>query len=367
MRNPGSPRRFSIAIGALAFFRLSTLLAQEANSGIDLRATVSGEAVFAHELTDSPRDGAPAAAGFRSMLYPTWKIGEHWNVSGAVEVESRPYFPGDFSTQGYGVKFYVLQAGVSYSRVGKKGSVVVRAGQMTSAFGAFLLRYDDADNPLLDMPMQYGYYYAGITSAGLAGAQIDATHGKWDGRIQFANSSPANPRSIFASDQYANWAGGIGYTIRQGFRVGLSGYRGPYLDRQYVFYSPGESNPRDLPASAGGADVEWARGHWNLYGEWQRFAMTYHVIPTFREDAGYLEAKRVLHPRWFVAARAGYLHGTYQTGGETYEASVGYRPNARQLIKAGYSVERVRASGELDRVFGIQLVTMLHPLSLAWN
>jgi hypothetical protein len=341
--------------------------AQEANSGIDLRATVTGQAVVAHELTESPRDGAPAAAGFRSMLYPTWKIGEHWTVSGVVDVESRPYFAGEFSTQGYGVKFYVLQANLGYSKVGKAGSVVVRVGQLTSTFGSFLLRYDDADNPLLGMPMQYGYYYAGVSSSGLAGAQIDATHGKWDGRVQFANSSPANPRSIFAKDQYINWEGGIGYTIRQGLRVGVSGYRGPYLDRTDPFYRPGESNPRDLPASAGGVDVEWARGHWNVYGEWQRFAMTYHQIPTFREDAGYVEAKRVLHPRWFVAARAGYLHGSYRSGGETYEVAAGYRPNTHQLIKVGYSVERERDAGDLYPVFGIQVVTMLHPLSLAWR
>jgi hypothetical protein len=355
--------------GAFAFsvLALSRAFAQEASSGIDLRATVTGEAVAARELTDAPRDGAPVAAGFRSMLYPTWKIGEHWTVSGVVNVVSRPFFAGEFNTQGYGTKFYVLQANIGYTRVGKAGSMVVRVGQLMSSFGSFLLRYDDADNPLLGMPMQYGYYYAGVTAAGLAGAQIDATHGSWDGRLQLVNSSPDNPRSIFAKDQYANWAGGIGYTIRQGLRVGISGYRGPYLDRKFAFFSPGESNPRGLPASAGGVDVEWAHGHWNVDGEWQHFLMTYHVIPAFREDAGYIEIKRVLHPRWYVAARAGYLHESYSSGGETYEAAVGYRPNAHQLIKVGYSLERERQSGTLEPVFGVQIVTMLHPLSLAWQ
>lgn len=115
-----------------------------------------------------------------------------------------------------------------------------------------------------------------------------------------------------------------------------------------------------------GADVQWARGHWNLYGEWQRFQMNYHVIPAFRENAGYFEAKRVLHPRWYVAARAGYLHGSYQSGGETYEAAAGFQPNAHQLIKIDYSIERER-SGNLYRIFGVQIVTTLHPLSFAWN
>jgi len=356
--------RYRAALICLPF---SALLAQEAGSGIDLRATISGEAVYDHALTENPREGSPVVAGFRSMLYPTWKMGEHWTFSGAVEVYSRPYFEADFSTQGYGVRVSILQANLGYSKVWKRGSVVVRAGQLSTAFGAFLLRYDDADNPLLNMPMEYGYYNAGITTAGLAGAQADATLGKWDGRAQFVNSSPANPRSIFANGQYGNWAGGVGYTIRQGFRVGISTYRGPYLDRQSPYFWPGESSPRDLPATAVGADVAWARGHWNLYGEWQRFEMNYHAIPTFREDAGYIEARRVLHPRWYVAARAGYLHGSYQSGGETYEASVGFRPDAHQLIKVGYSVERERDDGGMYRMFGVQIVTTIHPISMAWN
>ena len=349
------------------FPALSGLLAQEASSGIDLRATVTGEAVYANELTESPRSGSPAVAGFRSMLYPTWKISKHWVVSGAIDVNSRPYFMQDFSTQGYGVLVHIIQANLGYSNVWKHGSVVVRAGQLSTAFGAFLLRYDDADNPLLNMPMEYGYYYSGVTTTGLTGVQVDVTQGKWDGRVQLANSSPANPRSVFEDGQYPNWAGGVGYTIRQGLHVGISAYRGPYLNREYPYFFPGESSPRDLPATAAGADVEWARGHWNLYGEWQRFEMNYHAIPTFREDAGYAEARRVLHPRWYVAARAGYLHGSYKSGGETYEASVGFRPNAHQLIKVGYSVERNSDVGDFYRMLGVQVVTTLHPLSLAWR
>jgi hypothetical protein len=294
-------------------------------------------------------------------------MGEHWDFTGAVQVISRPFYYESFNTQGYGLKAQILNASLSYSKVGKKGSVVVRAGEMMSAFGAFLLRYDDAANPLIGMPMGYGYYYDPINVAGLAGAQVDATLGKWDGRFQLVNSSPFNPRSVFQKDQYANWAGGVGYTIRQGFRVGVSSYRGPYLDRQLPFYFPGESNPKDLPATALGADAQWALGRWNLYGEWEHFEMNYHAIPTFRQNGAYFEAKRVLSPRWYVAARTGFLHTSYNSGGETYEVAAGYRPNSWQLIKVGYMLERERDSGELSRELGVQLVSTLHPLSLAWH
>ena len=351
---------------ATAVLCVTPLLGQEANSGFDLRATIAGQAVDSGLLTQHPRDGSGVAAGFRSVLYPTLKLSSHWVISGAIEAYSRPFFPEEFATQGYGASIRVLQANIGYSQAWKNGSLVVRAGQISSAFGSFLLRYDDAENALTDPPMQYGYYGKGITTLGLAGAQADLTLGKWDARAQFINSSPANARSVFDNGQYGDWAGGVGYTIRQGLRVGLSGYRGPYLYSGDPFYDPGLPI-RDLPASAWGADVEWARGHWNLLGEWQRFDLAYNEYPTLREDAGYVEARRVQHPRWYVAGRAGYLHTNFGFGGETYEAVAGFRPNTHQLVKLGYELGRASGSNVVMGTVTVQLVTTVHPLSIAWN
>ena len=89
----------------------------------------------------------------------------------------------------------------------------------------------------------------------------------------------------------------------QGLRVGASAYRGPYLDRQYAYFFPGESDPIDLPATAVGVDVEWGHGPWNVNGEWQRFQMDYHAIPTFINEVGYGEARLTVRPRWYVATR----------------------------------------------------------------
>jgi hypothetical protein len=302
----------------------------------------------------------------RAMFYPTWKISKNWTVSGAVEVHSRPYFYEEFSTQGYGLKANIIQAQLRYSQIREKRSFVFRAGELSSAFGSFLLRYDDAVNPLIDMPLSYGYYEAGVTTGGLTGAQVDATLGKLDMRLQFTNSSPANPRSIFQNDQYGNWTGGIGYTLAQGFRVGVSAYRGPYLDRQSEFYFPGESPPRDLPATAYGLEVQWGRGPWNAYAELQRFQFDYHVIPTFTENTGYVELRRVLHPRWYVAARLSYLRSNSEPPLQVYETVVGYRPNRIQLIKVGYEIQQGQyIRGTLANTFGVQLVTAFRPVSIA--
>lgn len=349
-------------VGVAAYLLCGTLaFSQEARSGVDLRATLTAQGIASNELSESPRSGSPMIAGSRIVVYPTIKFDEHWFVTGAVQLVTRPYYYADLSTTGYGAKGSVLQATLNYSRISEKGSVLVRAGEMSTAFGSFLLRYDDADNPLVDLPIEYGYYYSPVSILGVSGAQIDATRGRWDGRLQFANSSPANPRSLFAQGQYGNWAGGAGYTIRQGFRVGVSGYRGPYLDRQYAYYFPGEVSPRKLPAHAIGVDANWSHGHTAVFAEAQRFIMPYTVIPTFRESAGYAELRQVLGPRCFVAGRYS-LSSTNATGRtNSFEAAGGYRPNRHQLLKVGYEVQHYSSANESDdHILGIQFITTFH-------
>jgi hypothetical protein len=345
----------------LALHSARPIHAQQASSGLDLRATISAQAMASNELTEEPRSGSPVAAGARSVLYPTWKISNNWFVAGALQFSTRPYYYEDLSTSGYGAKGTVLQSTLNYSRVAHNGYLLLRAGVMPTAFGSFMLAYDDADNALIDVPLEYGYYYSAVSVLGVAGAQIDATKGRWDARAQFANSSPANPRSIFAHDQYGNWAGGAGYTIRQGFRVGASAYRGPYLDRKYQYFVPGEANPNTLPASALGLDVSWAHGHTTARGELQRFVMPYSKIPTFREVAGYGEVKQTLNPRLYLAVRGGCLSTNGAGDQRTLEAAVGFRPNRFQLIKASYEFEHYTVGDPRnDNTLAIQFVTTLH-------
>ncbi len=361
----------------MAFVLLGTasgIRAQEAARGFDLAATLTGQAVESGALSRAPRSGADWAGGFRVLVYPTLKVNEHWSVEGAIQTVSRPYYPQDFTSIGEGVRSQVLRATVSYSRTwpGRPGtrngggSVSIRAGEMLSAFGSFLTQYDDARNPFTGPPQAYGYYKP-VSTLGLAGAEIDVTEGKWDGRLQLVNSSPSNPRSVFAKDQYANWAGGFGYTVKQGLRVGVSGYRGPYLDRQSPYFQKGEANPVDLPASAMGVEAEWAAGHWNARGEWQRFVLPYRAVPTFRESTAYGEIVRTISPRWFVAGRAGYVQASYQSGGQEYDAVVGFRSGPHQIWKAAYTVIRSERNGALDGQVTVQFVATVSPVSLAWR
>jgi hypothetical protein len=346
---------------ALAAFVSHPLRAQEATTGLDFRESLSALGANSNVLSAPPRSGSSWAAGFRSVTYPTLKISPNWAVTGAFQFVTRPYFYEDFETIGYGAKGLILQSSLNYSRISDKGSLLLRAGVLSTSFGSFLLRYDDADNPLVDMPPQYGYYYSPISTAGLPGAQIDVTRWKWDARLQFANSSPANPRSLFAHDQYGNWAGGAGYTIRQGFRVGVDAYRGPYLDRQYEYFFPGEKDPSTLPATGLGLDAAWARGHTSLQIEEDRFLMPYTVIPDFREWAGYFELKQVLTPRWYLAFRPGYTAASEGGDVRCLESAAGFRPNRFQLIKLDYEIEHYTQDTPRNQsTFAVQWVTTLH-------
>src|SRR5262245_53658407 len=113
-----TPSHVTIPIGRLALVSLFTFgasWAQEAGAGFDLRATVTAGLYEGNTPTLAPREGASWVAGARAMLYPTWKISDHWSMSGAVQVRTRPFFREEMQTQGYGLKADVLQGTLNYS------------------------------------------------------------------------------------------------------------------------------------------------------------------------------------------------------------------------------------------------------------
>ncbi len=356
-----------LRLPTLTLLAATALHSQEAAAGFELRGTVGVAGTFSDLPERAPRNGSSFTGGVRAVFYPTWKLSSRWAISAAVQTYSRPYFVEQFTTQGYGFRADVLQAALSYTRFWNRNSFVFRAGQLSSAFGSFLLRYDDAANPLIGMPQSYGYYYKGVTTLALTGAQADVTFGNADLRLQFTTSSPSNRRGILDDGQYGNWTAGGGYALGQGFRVGASVNRGPYLHRQHRFYFRGEADPKSLPATAVGLDAQFGHGPWTVNAEWQRFVLPYRAIPDLKQHIGYAELRRVLHPRWYVAVRPGYLRASAYPGDNTLEAVAAYRPNRFQTIKAGYMTfwnprTHVRSNSIL-----FQLVTTIAPITFAPN
>ena len=390
---------------------------QSSNYGFSLPVTLSGSAMDTGRVHFEDPGISPVTGGFRIMLYPTLTLGRHWFFYAAEELRFAPYFYYDTYEPEHEWYIQAQQAFVGYQIHGEKTSVVFKAGNLASAFGAFPPRYDDADNALIDQPLSYIQYLSvrndqlpcgvadllgqnpfnvlnhcggppgpseGITPVnlyGMPGIQAEISSHRLDGRIQIASGSPADPLSLSHAPQYAQWVVAGGYTIRQGLRVGISGFRGPYLAPDVTPWLPAGTSARTFPASGLGLEAQWARGHWSASGEWQRFQ---YDLPGFIQVPSvistYGEAKRILTPRFYVAGRAGWLKpggATDSSGAFTnqfapaiasYELAGGWWLNRHQLLKASYEWLRVEnLPGTQNNVVGVQFVTTFHALDQVFH
>ena len=400
----------SVALGGL----LATLAAaQEANYGFSVPMTLSAGGMYTHRMQFDEADASPITGGFRAVFYPTLKLGPHWFAYAAVQTRLAPYFYYDAYEPDHEFYNNVLQAFVGYSFHPGAATMVLKAGRLTSAFGSFPPRYDDVDNPLLDQPLSYitqlplyanqlpcgvksfGDNYGGgqsscaaygdqpgltpVTLYALPGIEADFSGYRLDGRLQITSGSPANPQSLSRVGQFAQWTAGGGFTIRQGIRVGFSGFRGPYLDSSLAPWLPARTTLRSFPASGIGLDVQFARGRWTATGEWQRFGFD---LPNFTQSpavmAGYGEVKAILTPRFYLAERIGWItsrnvssngySAEFLSPTSSYETAMGCWLNRYQLLKVGYEwLHNEYQPGTLGNVFGVQLVTSVHGLNWAFR
>ena len=391
--------------------------AQDSNFGFSLPVTLSGGAMYTGRVQLADPGSAPVTGGLQMMLYPTVTLGPHWFAYAAEQFRLAPYYYYDAYYPDHEWYVQTLQAFVGYQIRTEKATVVIKAGRLSSAFGAFPLHYDDADNALLDQPLSYiqtltlrndqlpcgvkdllwqNYGYVsnlcggpgggneGLTPVslyGLPAIQAEVSTHKLDGRIQVASGSPSNPLSISHAPQYAQWVLGGGYTIRQGLRVGISGFRGPHLSPDVAPVLGAGTSVRMFPASGLGLEAQWARGHWSASGEWQRFQ---YDLPGFTQAPSvistYAEAKRTLTPRLYLAGRAGWLKpgGAADTTGAStnqfspsiasYELAGGWWLNRHQLLKASYEWLRIQYLPRTQtNVLGVEFVTTFHAVDQAFR
>lgn len=394
---------------------LGAILAMGQEAGISMPVTVSGGAMYTERLQLANPNESPATWGLRAVLYPTVKLGSHWFGYAAVQLLESPYLYYDAYDPEHEYYSQVLQAFIGYSMRRGNTAMVIKAGELSSAFGAFPLKYDDADNPLLDQPLSYitriplridqlpcgtadlrRQSYGSLNNAcggtpgrgpglvpatlySLPGVQADISTGRFDGRFQLTSGSPANPRNISQTGQYLQWAAGGGYTIHQGLRVGISGFRGPYLDDNLAALLPLGTTIRTFPASAVGLEGQWAHGRWSVNGEWQRFwfdSPNFSTAPSL--TSGYAEVKTVITPRLFVAGRAGYMHpgsvvdnlgvtaGEFAKKLRVYELGAGYWLGRNELLKGSYEwMHSEGGTGTRTNVLGMQFVVRFN--SLGWT
>ncbi len=414
-------RSLTALLPALAILAASaaTLLAQSARIGITVPVTLSGQLVRTERAKEIDPDASSWNAGFRANFYPAVRLGESWYFYSALQLHSEPYFYYETYYPGRALKARLLQGFLGYSWTGERRALNAKVGQLTSAFGSYPLRYDETANALLDQPLGYSTYlkirpdalpcgtkdlpnlriyteYVGVhfycggpetltngqipvSLYGLPGAEMDVSWHSWDGRFQLTNSSPSNPQGLNSDSQHAQWTAGGGYTLWQGFHVGISAFQGPFLERNLAELLPAGKTVRDYPARAIGADAQWARGRLSANFEWFRAAFPYpRLLTPVTVQSTYGELKAILHPRWYAAARASWqVHNhvrdskgrsplPFQPNLQAYEVAVGFRPNRWQLLKVGYEwLHETDESGTQYNVLGLQLVTSLDALSKA--
>ena len=402
--------------GVSALFAVAGV-AQEAGSGFAMPVTASFGVMDTHRFDLSDATASPVAANFRLMLYPTLRLGKHWFAYAAVQVRRLPYFYYDAYLTERGVHTDLIQGYVGYTLHSGEAAVVFKAGQMTSAFGSFPLRYDDQENPLMDQPLSYiselpirsdqlscgakdllnqyyGWVWAGcggvagwgpgltpVTLYGLPAVQAETSVRRFDARVQMTASSPAYPDGWHISRQYLQWTAGGGFTVQQGFRVGVSGFRGPYLDDEVAPWLPVGTTVRSFPASGLGLDVQWARGRLSATGELQafRFDAPNFVVPP-RILSGYAELKVRLTPRFYAAVREGFLKtepvldsqgvaaSEFAPALQTTEVGVGCWLHPRVLAKVSYEfAQSAGSAGSMNNVLGMQVVASFRQLQQAFG
>ena len=144
---------------------------------------------------------------------------------------------------------------------------------------------------------------------------------------------------------------------------------GPYLHRGGPFYQRGEAPPIALKALGYGLDVQWARGKWNLNGEAQRFQYPYRVFPNLIQTLAYGEVKWSLHPRWYLAGRAGSRWRNAGLSAErVFELVAGFRPAPGHLLKIGFlTLHGPFNTGTQGQVLGVQYVVSFNPPAVSWG
>ncbi len=373
--------------------------------------------MYTQRLQFADPNDSPGTGGLRAVIYPTLQLGPHWFAYAAVQTRLTPYFYYDAYDSEHEWYLETIQAFLGYAIRTEKSSIVFKAGRLSSAFGSFPLHYDDVENPLLDQPLSYiqtltlrhdqipcgvsdllaqhyGFvgnacggvagYGLGLTPVslyGLPGVEAEFSGHRLDARVQITSGSPSNPLSLSHTPDYAQWSAGGGYTIRQGFRVGVSGFRGPYLDPSVDSLLPaGNLGPRfccqrTWPRCAVGARaLEHERGMAALLvclTEPHDVALG--RVHVWRGQENPVAAILCGRARGLASlGRRNRLSGNstsqFAPNMASYELGAGWWLDRHQLLKGSYEWLKIEhLAGNRTNVLGVEFVTTFHALDQAFR
>jgi hypothetical protein len=242
-----------------------------------------------------------------------------------------------------GTELYPKQFGVRYS---PSDAFTIEGGRLQHIVGAFAARRLSFRNPLIGTPDGYATAYPyGVVASGTAG-RVDYRAGILSLPLSHPDYVPvpsASPRPAF----------GLGITPFMGFRVGVSGTVGPYLNRELGPAQLAGREWRDYHQRVVAADAQLSFGYLETHAEAARGS---YDVPG-RADAilgysGYVEGKYTLAPRFYLATRVErndypfilpLANGQWvavRSAFSDVELGGGYRPTSSTLLKLSIRADR---------------------------
>jgi hypothetical protein len=234
------------------------------------------------------------------------------------------------------------QFGVRFS---PSDALTIEGGRIQQIVGTFASRSLSLRNPLIGTPDGYTLEYPyGVAASGV-------TH-VLDYRAAVVSLPIFHPGYTPAPTAAARPAVGVGITPFVGFRIGVSGTAGPYLNCNLSSTQLGEREWQAFRQRIAAADVELSRGYFEGHAE---FTHSSYDVPGANPIVGYngyLEGKFTFTPRFYLATRverndypfilptASAQWIAVRSAFSDAELGGGYRPTPTTLLKLSLRADR---------------------------
>jgi hypothetical protein len=154
----------------------------------------------------------------------------------------------------------------------------------------------------------------------------------------------------------------LGFAPAPWLRAGVSGSRGPYLNKTLDEDLPPGRTADDYMQNLAAADLELSYGHGVLYSEFLRSWFESPFVGDLALKAWYVEGKWTVLPGWYLAARFDRMifdDVSLSTGGVAgwdadlwkREVGIGFKPSTRLVAKLVHQESRINVSPPIVRAF----------------
>ena len=273
----------------------------------------------------------------------------------------------------------------------------MNVGYIPSTIGSYAPRTYSDRNPLIGTPLLYNFHSALIpgvlgstpdvsdilalrdnrSPSGIpfiydacwnTGVEFYGSSGKVDYSFGMLTGSVGKPTQQQFKD-IPQFTTHLVYNFNPGFKIGMSAFLGPYLyDEAFPdFGTPGYTiDPEDYMNGGIGYEFYWSGQYLEVYSETFYSYWEYPGLPKLKSMAGYIEGKYKIQPRWYAAARLGFVEPSeievspgveekWDYPVKRYEFGIGYKPLRKATVKFVAQINKFDISDAYDsEIYAIQ-------------